>query len=216
MKESAPKRATKAPSARSHWIEGANASAVRVLGKLRRGEHSFGLTFGQFGSTALLRAILLQTGPADVTLWCWSISKLDAKLLGTLRSTGQIRGFRAIFDRSFPTRQVSRARHVVEALGEKNCFCTNTHAKVTLVKAGAWRVVVETSMNPNVSQRIEHFRVLDDPACWEAYQALTDRVCSGIKPGFDLLGPQFHEAFKREKSRAAAVSRVTAPRGFVL
>ncbi len=203
------------PSSRARWIEGSNSHATRVLGTLRRGEHVFGLTFGQFGLTALLRAVLLQTGPAVVDLWCWSIAKDDAVLLGTMRKQGLIRSIRVIFDRSFPMRQVTRARYVVDAIGEANCFCTNTHAKVTLIRAGDWRVVIETSMNPNVSRRIEHFRVMDDAPCFGAWLALTDRLCAGIRPGFDLLGPQFHSAFQREKQRASASSRA-APKSFVL
>lgn len=189
---------------------------MRVLGQLARGGHVFGLTFGQFGLTALLRAVLLQTGPADVTIWCWSIASADARLVASMRTAGLVRSARLVVDRSFPKRQVTRAVRVAEVFGEANIYCTNTHAKIALVRAGDWRVVIESSMNPNASQRIEQFRVLDDPAAWQAYTAITDRICSKIKPGFELLGPQFHLAFAAEKKRAKVLARVIAPQAFVL
>lgn len=192
--------AIKLSPCRARWVESANLGATATLekaGGLVRGGRLAGVTKGQFGLTELLRAVLYQTGPADVVIWCWSIHSDDVNIFAGMRAGGMIEGLTAVIDRSFPTRQPARCVPMVEALGEANIFCTNNHAKVAMVSnRDGWRLVLRSSMNCNRNFRFEQFDIDDDPELFGFWRDLTDHVMRHTRPGVDLLGPQFHGAFK--------------------
>ena len=78
-----------------------------------------------------------------------------------------------------------------------NIFCTNNHAKVAMVSNGdGWRLVLRSSMNCNRNFRFEQFDIDDDAELFGFWRELTDHVMRHTRPGVDLLGPQFHGAFK--------------------
>lgn len=185
---------------RAKWVESANLGAEATLekaGGLQRHGRICGVTKGQFGLTELLRAILYATGPADLTVWAWSIHSDDVNIFAGMRTGGLIQNLTAIIDRSFPSRQPGRCEPMVEALGAENIFCTNNHAKVaTISNLDGWRLVIRSSMNCNRNFRFEQFDIDDDPMLFGFWDDLAKHIKKNTRSGVDLLGPQFHGAFK--------------------
>ena len=163
-------------ASRALWVQSAAGPASEVVSTLAPGARIVGVTKGQFGLTELLGAILRRVvptcGPADVVGWAWSMAPDDARMVAAMRAEGLIRELVVIFDRSFPTRHPEWVPLLRESLGHA-IYATNNHAKVVLVRAGALRLVIQSSMNFNINRRFEHFSVEDDAAlfalCKEAF-----------------------------------------------
>ena len=187
-------------ASRALWVQSAAGPASEVVSTLAPGARIVGVTKGQFGLTELLGAILRRVvptcGPADVVGWAWSMAPDDARMMSGYRRDGLIRSLRVLFDRSFPTRHPEWVPLLRDSLGE-DIYATNNHAKVLLIAAGGYRLVVQSSMNFNINRRFEHFSIEDDAALFAHWSALTEWMCARTPRGLDTIeGAQFHEAFK--------------------
>lgn len=185
---------------RAAFVANAAGPASECVEGLAPGARIVGVTKGQFGLTELLGATLRRVtpehGPADVMGWAWSMAPDDARMIAAMRAEGLIRDLVVIFDRSFPTRHPEWVPLLQESLGHA-IYATNNHAKVVLVRAGALRLVIQSSMNFNINRRFEHFSVEDDPALFAHWEELTRWMMAHTPAGLEsVVGAQFHEGFK--------------------
>lgn len=145
-------------------------TASECLGVLTPGVSICGLTKGQFSLLDLLRAVLAQTGPADVVVSTWATGIRDAENARLLLQRGQIRSFQLLTDRSFATRQPAYCAAVREIFGDAAIRATNTHAKFALIGNDAWKVAIRSSMNLNKNPRFEQFDLDDDATIYEFFR----------------------------------------------
>jgi hypothetical protein len=158
-------------------------TAVECLGVLTPGVSICGLTKGQFSLLDLLRAVLAQTGPADVVVSTWTTGIRDAENARLLLERGQIRSFQLLTDRSFATRQPAYCAAVREIFGDAAIRATNTHAKFALIGNDAWRVVIRSSMNLNKNPRFEQFDLDDDAVIYEFFRRHVAEMADLMPPG---------------------------------
>ena len=170
------------------------SAAVCVRGLVRGGGVT-GLTCGQFSLLDLVLALLEKTGPADVRLSTWSTGIRDAETAGALLKDGRIKSLRMYTDRSFPSRQPKYAARVVQIFGPDAIKCTRIHAKIALIQAGGWRLVVRSSMNLNKNPRFEQFDVDDSPQMFEMIADWLDAL-DRETPGLVFTNAEVERAFK--------------------
>ncbi len=163
-------------------------AAERIFARVKPGCRVAGLTMGQVSLIHLLRAILKQTGPADVVISAWTASMRDIETTAWLCATDQIRSLVFILDRSFPRMKPERARALVQRYGPSAILLTKTHAKFVLIRAGGWRLVLRGSMNLNTNPRMEQFDLDDSPALYAMYHDITDHLAREMKEGFADAG----------------------------
>lgn len=137
-------------------------SASSAIGTLSSGFRLFGFTKGQFSLLDLVRAVLSQTGPADVVVSTWTTGIRDAENAEALLDNGIIRSFLLLTDRSFPTRQPQYCQRILEIFGEQSIRVTRTHAKFALIRNERWNVAIRSSMNLNRNPRFEQYDIDDD------------------------------------------------------
>lgn len=207
--ETTPKATVVLKPHRAVFVANAAGPASECVESLGVGARIVGVTKGQFGLTELLGAVLRKVrpehGPADVMGWAWSMAPDDARMVAAMRAEGLIRELVVIFDRSFPTRHPEWVPLLRESLGHA-IYATNNHAKVVLVRAGALRLVIQSSMNFNINRRFEHFSVEDDAALFAHWEELTRWMCEHTPAGLEsVLGPQYHEGFKAALGGGLAV-----------
>lgn len=171
-------------------------TASEAIGKLAHGERVFGLTKGQFSLLDLLRAIIAQTGPADLVLSTWTAGLKDTEHLGFLSKSGSIRSLLVLVDRSFPSRHPDYAARLLELFGPDAIRVTQTHAKFALVSVGDWRITIRTSMNLNFSPRWEQFELDDDPAVFAFYRRLVDEIEATAAPGLGQANKDTRKQFE--------------------
>lgn len=159
------------------------AAAAEAIGKIERGSDVFVLTYGQFSLIDALMAILDQVGPADVSISTWTAADAHLERTAALLASANIRSFRMIVDRSFPTRQPGYCHHMLELFGEDAIRLIRTHAKFMLIRSDTHDVVCRTSMNLNENPRLENIEVSEDRGLAEFFQGVVDGVWSEVAAG---------------------------------
>lgn len=175
-------------------------SAAQALGTLQRGCRMIGLTKGQFSMLDLIRAVLAQTGPADLVLSTWTMGIRDTENARWLVDTGEIRSFRLLTDRSFVTRQPRYCRRLVELFGEQCIRASRTHAKFALIRNESWSICIRGSMNLNRNERWENFDLDESAELCDFFEGLVaelERLTPpGPAPGESVVQDAFHRALE--------------------
>ena len=151
-------------------------SARQAIGELEPGCEIYGFTKGQFSLIHLLDAIVDQVGAADVVVCTWSAADGDVEFAKQWIEAGRVRSLRMVVDFSFQRRKPDVCELLRERFGDDALRVTVTHAKFVLVRAGAWRLVIRTSMNLTHNPRFENFEISDDPAMYDFMAQIVDEV----------------------------------------
>lgn len=171
-------------------------SAREAIGELRPGMRVIGLTKGQFSMLDMIAGLLEQTGPADVTVSTWTIAKSDADRLAVFLTSGMIRSFRLVIDRSFPTRYPEYCQTVIGHFGEGAIRMMRTHAKFAMVGNADWRLTCRASFNLNPNPRCEQFDLDDSPQIYGFFDGYVRELEAAVPAGLDVDGGVLHARFK--------------------
>lgn len=158
-------------------------SAAAALGTIEPGCEIFGFTKGQFSLIHLLDAIVDQVGDADVVIATWSAADGDVEHAKQWLEAGRVRSLRMLVDFSFERRKPDVCQIMRDRFGDDSLRVTVTHAKFVLIRSGAWRLVLRTSMNLTHNPRFENFELSDDPAMFEFLDAIVQEVWAVRGPG---------------------------------
>lgn len=184
-----------------------------ALGGLEPGCWLFGLTKGQYSLLDLIRAVVAKTGPADVRLSTWSTGIRDAEAAGWMLGAGEFTSFQMIVDRSFPSRQPQYVGRMVALFGQDAIIPTRVHAKIALIRAGDWRIVVRSSMNLNRNPRFEQWDLNDAPELFDFVAEWFDELAATAPHGLDFEESEqeaaFQAAMRGEVGVAEIVSQMT-------
>lgn len=142
-----------------------------------------GLTRGQFSLLDLIRAVLEQTGPADLTLSTWTSGIRDAETSAWLLGRGEIRSIRLMLDYGFPKIEPAYALRLVELYGDRAILLCRTHAKFAIIRNDAWSICIRSSMNLNRNTRFEQFDLDDSEPICELFEQFADDVARATPAG---------------------------------
>lgn len=190
-----------------------NSTPARAIAGLVPGVRMFGLTKGQYSLLDLIRAVLVHTGRAEVRLSTWSTGIRDAETAAWMMSQGDIASLQLLVDRSFPGRQPRYAGRVMALFGERAIVSTRIHAKIALIKAGDWRIVVRSSMNLNRNPRFEQWDLDDDAGLYDFvaqwFDELADTAPRGLEFDEAAAEAAFNAALRGMVSDAEIVAELT-------
>jgi hypothetical protein len=188
------------------------ATAADTIGTLSSGCRVIGITKGQFSLLDLIRAVLDQTGPADVLISTWTTGIRDAENANFLIQQGRMKSFRMLTDRSFVTRQPQYVARVLEIFGADAIRCTKTHAKFAIIRNEAWDIAIRSSMNLNRNPRWEQFDLDDSADIADFFTSLYDEVAESTPAGLVIpsnkIDAVFQSAFASEDSAPVVVETV--------
>lgn len=143
-------------------VESYSATAADLLGEIHHDEDVFGLTGGQFSLLDLVRAALLQTGPAHLVLSTWTIGVRDVDGLAWMIESDQVISAAMAVDGGMERFAAERASYLVWRFGEDAIHVGITHAKFVTIRNDSWDLALLTSMNLSGNPRTEHFQLLED------------------------------------------------------
>jgi hypothetical protein len=194
----APELTHRLPPRRPRLIQSALETAREAIGELTPGCRLIGLTKGQFSLIDLIRAVLEQTGPSDLTISTWSTGIRDADSIQWLRETGSVRNCQLLLDYSFPQMRAGRgnAVAVVEAFGAARVRVARNHAKFALLRNEAWDVVIRSSMNLNRNPRLEQYDLDEDRELAEWFAAVVEQLFQDTPEGLQPTMREVNGAFR--------------------
>lgn len=172
--------------------------ASAAIGALSERKDRLVFTKGQFSILDVLRAVVAQTGPADVTLSTWTFGLRDMEMAAWLVSEGSgIRSFTFLVDASFPANERLYAERLVALFGKSCMVLSKVHMKVAMVRNEQWDILINSSMNLNRNPRWEAFTLHHSPDFCEAYQAIVEELRAKTGSGFEV-DPKKVDAVFRE------------------
>ncbi len=159
------------------------ASARDTIAGFGHGMDVVGLTMGQFSLLDLIEATLEYTGPAHLVVATWSAGLYDADAAHRFATDGRLLSVRFVMDSASEKRGQSSAVHLADLFGADSIRTTRTHAKFALIGNDDWSVVITSSMNLNLNQRVEQFEMTDDHDRYRFFTEWVDAVWSEIPAG---------------------------------
>jgi hypothetical protein len=148
-------------------------AATDAIAEFDRGVHLFGLTKGQFSMIDLAAAVLVRTGPADVSLWTWCIAEYEVEAITAFIVNQSIRRFRMVIDWTGAQRDMPLIADLQRRFGDDCVRVSKTHAKIVQAATeDGWRVTIRGSMNLNANPRFEQFDVSDDAVVFDVVEGV--------------------------------------------
>jgi hypothetical protein len=122
----------------------------------------------------MVRQILIEVGPADVTFSTWTAAGSDIAETSDLFNDGRIRSARFLLDHTFQRRKPHFCGMVRNLFGDDCIRITKNHAKLVVITNEEWKVNLLTSMNLNLNLRMEYLLVRESPELAEFNLAWID------------------------------------------
>jgi len=178
-------------------VRDAEGTARDAIGKLSPGMRIVGITKGQFSMLDVIRAITVQTGPADICISTWTAGLNDVETLGYMYQQGELRSVRLLVDASLPARKPNITRRFVELLGLESIRLTHTHAKLALISNDDWHITIRGSFNLSRNPRFEQFDLDESHDIWRIFCTYFDVLWSDIGRGTEKRSADVTQAFRK-------------------
>lgn len=145
------------------------------LGEIRQNCITNFWTFGRYAMQDVLKYVLLQTGPADVSACTWAITTQSVETLLMLRDRGLLRSFRLWID---PRVKVRNPQPLQMLQLNFPITIAPVHAKVTCISNDDWKVSISGSLNFTSNPQPERGVLCTIPHVWQSDFDIIDRQFS--------------------------------------
>lgn len=129
-------------------------------------------TFGRYAMHHVLRYVLSQTGPADVTACTWAISARAVEDLLSLRKQGLLRSFKLWID---PRVKVRNPEPLQVITANWPIVIAPVHAKVCTVCNDSWKISIFGSLNFTTNPQPERGTIASVPHVFDADAQIIER-----------------------------------------
>jgi len=172
-------------------------SARRAIGEIAPGFRLFVINKGQFSLLDIIRAIIQQTGPADLMVTCWAAGLEDIQTLNRLVERGDLKSLRWLVGRGMVGGFQAKYADDLLRFGENHVRTNRVHMKTACIGAGDWRIAIRASANLNSNPQFEQFDIGDDPEIYNAIMAVVDEMWENSPPGLQIPARVREQAFRR-------------------
>lgn len=182
------------PSARTIRRLMGDENAHAAVAGLEPGCELFGFSKGQFSLINLIRAVLDQTGPANVTVCTWTAAHGSIDDAYAMLNDRKILSMRWLIDFSFLSRRPDYVERLRAQFGDDCIRVTSCHAKFVTIRNDRWDLAIRTSMNLTDNPRLENFEISDDAGLASFLDGIVNEVFELCPAGdaFDKR-PQDHK-----------------------
>jgi hypothetical protein len=147
-------------------------TAADCIGTIEPGCSLFALTRGQFSMIDAILACLDQAGPADVSVWTWTVAEYEIETLARLRQDGRVRSGLLVIDYGARLKNAGLIRQWKDSHGEDSVRYVVNHAKIATVSNERFRLLLRGSFNLNANARFEQFDLTEGGADFELIRSV--------------------------------------------
>lgn len=177
-------------------------TASECIGEITPGKAIFAITRGQFSMIDAVLACLDQTGPAEVSLWTWTVAEYEVQCLERLMQDGRVTGGRLIIDHGARNKNAGLIAQWKSVFGKNSVRYVLNHSKIATIKSDKFTILLRGSMNLNFNPRFEQFDLTEGGADYDLVKEIEDELpiladnCSGKEP---YAASKVSEAFSKEQ-----------------
>jgi hypothetical protein len=132
-------------------------SAAEAIGPLSPEMSLFAVTRGQWSMIDAILYCLGELGPAEVSVWTWTIADYEIEAMGGLMARSEITAATLVIDQSADRRNAPTIDKWRDRFGAESVRICKNHAKIARVWNRDLRLLLRGSMNLNFNPRFEQF-----------------------------------------------------------
>lgn len=132
-------------------------TAADCIGTIEPGAALFAVTRGQFSMIDATLACLDQAGPADISLWTWTVAEYEIECLDRLRNDGRVRNGLLVIDHGARNKNAALIRQWKSSFGVESVRYVVNHSKIVTIRSARFSLLLRGSMNLNFNPRFEQF-----------------------------------------------------------
>lgn len=151
-------------------------TAAQCIGKLEPGTSLFAITRGQFSMIDAIMACLDQSGPADVSLWTWTVAEYEIQCMDRLRTDNRVRTGTLIIDEGARHKNAGLIRQWQGTFGPRSVRYVVNHAKIATIESNRFRLLLRGSMNLNFNPRFEQFDLTEGGADFDLVRQIESEL----------------------------------------
>lgn len=159
------------------YLPDVSKKALQVaIGELSEGQTAQFYTYGAWSMHELVAYCLKQTGAARVYIATWTITETPARSLLSLKQEGLITELYCVVDDRVRTRtpkSYQLLQSICDRLHDARC-----HAKVVVIKGGAFPVTILTSANFTKNPRYESGAIFTTAGAAEFHTNWITKLCN--------------------------------------
>ena len=162
-------------------------TASECIGIIEPGHSLFAITRGQFSMIDAVLACLDQSGPADVSLWTWTVAEYEIECMQRLMQDGRIRSATLVIDHGARNKNAGLIRQWKSVFGADSVRYVVNHSKIATIKSDKFRLLLRGSMNLNFNPRFEQFDLTEGGADYDLVKEVEAELpilrdnCSGAE-----------------------------------
>lgn len=157
-------------------------SAAEAIGEITPGMGLFILTRGQWSFVDAVHHILEQAGPAELSIWTWTVAPFDMAQLRLLTDRGLITSARLFVDRG-GRGAIRLITDWQELYGEDSARWVISHAKMARFRCSSGlRLLLRGSPNLNYNPRFENFDLSEGDDAYRLVEQVEAAEFPVIKP----------------------------------
>lgn len=177
-------------------------TAADCIGLIEPGAALFAMTRGQFSMIDAALACLDQTGPADISIWTWTVAEYEIECMERLRNDGRIRSATLVIDHGARNKNAGLIRLWKDTFGENSVRYVVNHSKIVTIRSDKFKLLLRGSMNLNFNPRFEQFDLTEGGADFDLVKEIEAElpVLPDNAPGKDAYkASRVAEAFNPEQ-----------------
>lgn len=147
-------------------------TAADCIGTIEPGAALFAITRGQFSMIDAALACLDQTGPADISLWTWTVAEYEIECMERLRHDGRVRNAVLVIDHGARNKNAALIRQWKGTFGLGSVRYVVNHAKIVTIQNERFRLLLRGSMNLNFNPRFEQFDLTEGGADFDLVKSI--------------------------------------------
>ena len=130
-------------------------SAGEAIGPIVKAMSLFTITRGQWSMIDAIFHCLSQTGPANVSVWTWTIADYEIEAMGGLLAREEVLSGTLVIDQSADRRNAATIDQWRQRFGPGSVRICKNHAKISRIWNADLRLLLRGSMNLNFNPRFE-------------------------------------------------------------
>lgn len=151
-----------APTNRRKAARQSFGNAAECIGNCTEGMSLFAITRGQWSMIDAILHVLDCVGPANVSLWTWTIAEYEVNVLSRLRIDSRILSGRMVIDHGARNKNAGIIREWKESFGSDSVRYVVNHSKMSCIETpGGLKFLLRGSMNLNFNPRFEQFDITE-------------------------------------------------------
>lgn len=151
-------------------------TASDCIGVIEPGAALFAITRGQFSMIDATLACLDQCGPADISLWTWTVAEYEIECLERLRNDGRVRNALMVIDASVRHKNAGLIRQWESSFGQESVRYVVNHAKIVTIHSDRFKLLLRGSMNLNFNPRFEQFDLTEGGADFDLVKRIESEL----------------------------------------